>query len=94
LHPKTQMDVDLGYWGMERLHRNVRLPKKSSKYHPLTKGEKKYNKKVASSRVLVEHVIRKIKVFRIMSETYRNRRKRHTLRMQLICGLYNFERAN
>ena len=85
------MDLDLGYWGMETLHKNVRLPKKSSKLHPLTEKEKHYNKRVAKSRVLVEHVIRKVKVFRIMAERYRNRRKRHSLRMQLICAIYNLE---
>jgi hypothetical protein len=87
------LDVDTGYLGIDKLHGNVRMPNKSSKYHPLTREEKKFNKKVSRSRVLVEHVIRRIKVFRIMSEKYRNRRKRHSLRMQLICGVYNFEYA-
>lgn len=87
------MDLDLGYWGMDRLHENVRLPKKSSKYQALTKTEKNYNKRLARSRVLVEHVIRRVKVFRMMSGVYRNRRKRYDLRMQLFCGIYNFEYA-
>jgi hypothetical protein len=85
------MELDLGYLGIEKFHKNVRLPKKSSKYHPLTKTSKLYNKRVARSRVVVEHVIGKIKVFRIMAEKYRNRRKRHALRMQLICSIYNME---
>ena len=87
------MDLDLGYWGMEQLHENVRLPKKSSKYHDLTGIEKKYNKRLARSRVLVEHVIRRVKVFRMISGTYRNRRRRYDLRMQLLCGIYNMEYA-
>lgn len=87
------MDLDLGYWGMERLHENARLPKKSSKYHALTETEKKYNKRLARSRVLVEHVIRRVKVFRMMSGIYRNRRKRYNLRIQLFCGIYNLEYA-
>ncbi|MDR2551923.1 MAG: IS5/IS1182 family transposase, partial [Treponema sp.] len=33
----------------------------------------------------------KIKVFKITSNKYRNRRRRFGLRMSLICGLINFE---
>ena len=33
----------------------------------------------------------KIKVFKIMKYAYRNRRKRHLLRLNLICGIINFE---
>jgi hypothetical protein len=47
--------------------------------------------KLSKTRVKVEHVIGKIKIFRIMAERYRNRRKYHDLRMKLICGIYNFE---
>ena len=87
----TQIDLDLGYKGIEKLHSQVRIPKKKSKYHPLTKKELASNKRIARSRILVEHVIRRLKIFRIVAERYRNRRKRFTLRMNLIAGLYNFE---
>ncbi|HLG33306.1 MAG TPA: IS5/IS1182 family transposase, partial [Bacteroidia bacterium] len=36
-------------------------------------------------------VIRRVKIFRIVAERYRNRRKRFSLRMNLIAGIYNFE---
>jgi hypothetical protein len=83
----------LGYKGIKNLHPNSHLPKKSSKFHPLTKKDKKRNLKISKNRVLVEHVIRRIKIFKIMAERYRNRRRRHALRMQLLCGLYNYELA-
>lgn len=73
------------------MHANSRIPKKSSKLHPLNNKEKKANKQLSKIRVKVEHVIGKIKIFRIISEKYRNRRKRHDLRMKFICGIYNFE---
>lgn len=88
---KTRIDLDLGYKGMEKIHGNARIPIKSSKYHRLTKTEVAYNKRLSRSRVFVEHVIRKVKIFRIVAERYRNRRKRFGLRMNLIAGLYNFE---
>jgi len=43
------------------------------------------------ARILAEHVIGKLKVFRILSERYRNRRKRFGLRFNLIAAIYNFE---
>ena len=57
----------------------------------LTKQEKKQNHQISSERVLVENVIRKIKIFRIMAEKYRNRRKRFGLRLNLITGILNYE---
>ena len=82
---------DSGYQGAEKIHGNSELPLKSSKLRPLTKKEKRRNLKLSKTRVKVEHVIGKIKTFRIMAEKYRNRRKNHDLRMKLICGIYNFQ---
>jgi IS5 family transposase len=83
--------ADSGYQGIRKLHENSDLPKKNSKKKPLTKLEKKNNHQISSQRVLVENVIRKIKIFRVMAEKYRNRRKRFTLRLSLIAAIINFE---
>lgn len=88
---RTRIDVDRGYKGIHKIHSNCRMPKKKSKYHPLTKTDIANNKRISRSRILVEHVIRKLKIFRIVSERYRNRRKRFELRMNLIVGIYNLE---
>ena len=85
------LQVDLGYIGIDKLHANSLIPIKESKNHKLTKREKAYNKKLARQRVVVEHVNAKIKTFKILSYPYRNRRRRHLLRMSLICGIINFE---
>lgn len=91
LNTNKKVKIDSGYQGIKKIHRNSELPKKSTKLRPLTKKEKKENLKLSKTRVKVEHVIGKIKVFRIIAEKYRNRRKYHDLRMTLICGIYNFE---
>lgn len=83
--------LDSGYQGAEQLHAHSELPKKGSKHRPLTQKDKAANRKLAKERVMVEHVIGRIKVFRIMSDRYRNRRQKHTLRTKLICAIYNFE---
>jgi hypothetical protein len=67
------------------------LPKKSSKKKPLTKEERKDNQKISSERVLNENVIGRLKRFRIISDRYRNRRKRFGLRFNLISGIHNYE---
>jgi hypothetical protein len=67
------------------------LPKKSSKKKPLTKEERKDNQKIFSERVLNENVIGSLKRFKIISDRYRNRRKRFGLRFNLIVGIHNYE---
>jgi IS5 family transposase len=91
LMEQTIAELDSGYQGVQKQHVQTRLPYKKSKHHPLTKQQRKDNTRLASSRVLVEHVIRKLKIFKIVSEKYRNRRKRFALRMNLIAGFYNYQ---
>ena len=42
-------------------------------------------------RIVIEHVNRRLKIFRILSSTYRNRHRRFGLRANLIAGIYNYE---
>lgn len=83
--------TDTGYLGLQKIHANTSMPKKKKKKHPLTQNDKKQNKKLSSFRVLNEHIIGMIKRFKIVSDKYRNRRKRFGLRFNLISGICNFE---
>lgn len=83
--------ADTGYLGIKKLHTNSQIPAKKSKLYPLTPEQKTANRELARQRIYVEHVIGKLKVFRILSERYRNRRKRFGLRFNLIAAIYNFE---
>ena len=83
--------ADAGYQGLANLHINSKTPMKKSKHHPLTVEQKTANRELARQRIFVEHVIRKVKIFRILSERYRNRRKRFGLRFNLIASLYNLQ---
>ena len=84
--------TDSGYQGIKKLHANSETPKKKTKKHPLTKEEKAINRDIASRRIGCEHVIGRLKVFRIFSGRYRNRRKRFGLRFNLIAAICNMER--
>jgi transposase len=83
--------ADAGYQGLTRLHANSCTPFKKSKLHPLTPDQKAANRLLSAQRIAVEHVIAKLKVFRILAERYRNRRRRFALRFNLIAAIYNSE---
>jgi len=40
---------------------------------------------------MIEHINRKLKVFRILSSRYRNRKHNFGMRFNLIAGIYNYE---
>ena len=86
-----KIKADKGYQGIQKIHKNSEIPYKKSKKKALDKEQKKYNKTLNSQRVYVEHVIRSLKIFKILSYPYRNRRKRFGLRLNLIAGIYNYE---
>lgn len=85
--------ADSGYQGLDKLHKNSLTPKKKSKQHPLTPDEKANNREIARQRIGCEHRIGRLKVFRILSERYRNRRKRFGLRFNLLAAICNLERG-
>jgi uncharacterized protein YifE (UPF0438 family) len=89
--PDVNVKVDSGYQGIADYHANSELPFKKGKNRPLTSEEKAFNRRLARERIAIEHINRQIKVFKIMSERYRNRRRRHKLRMTLICAIINNE---
>lgn len=91
LCPDVLAKVDSGYQGIAAYHANSELPFKKSKNKPLSSEEKAFNRRLASERIAIEHVNREIKIFRIMADRYRNRRRRHKLRMTLICAIRNNE---
>jgi len=91
---EIQAKMDSGYQGVAQYHANSEVPYKKSKNHPLTEEQKAFNRRLARERIVIEHINRQIKVFKIMSERYRNRRRRHKLRMTLLCTIRNYDIIN
>lgn len=91
LNKRTTLKADSGYQGVEALHQRSELPRKASKHKPLNDEDKASNKQLAVERVVVEHVIGRLKVFKMLSERYRKGRHKHTKRVKLICGIYNYQ---
>jgi hypothetical protein len=90
LSAETECLADSGYQGLLELHANSRTPFKKPRGGELTAEQKQFNKELAQERVVIEHIIRHLKIFRILAERYRNRRRRFMLRVNLIAGLYNY----
>lgn len=86
-----QLLGDSGYQGLHKEHENSRTPRKKPKGKELTAEQKRENRELSRLRVVVENVIRHLKIFRIVAERYRNRRCRFALRFNLIAGSYNYE---
>lgn len=85
----TEVLGDRGYQGLQHFHSNSQTPQRKPPKKPLSKQAKRANRKLASLRITVEHVIRDLKIFRILKETYRNKRKRFGLRLHLIAAICN-----
>ncbi len=86
--------ADKGDQGIAKIHQLSETPIKKKKGKKLTKEEKQYNRQLNRLRIAVEHINRRLKIFKILSYPYRNRGKRFGLRANLIAGLHNYDLAN
>ena len=81
----TELIGDLGYFGANE----VLVPNKKPKGGKLTKEEKQYNKALSRRRITVEHSFGKMKIFQILSQRFRNPKRKHSLIFKNVAGLHN-----
>lgn len=81
---------DLGYQGLEIEGCRVLIPFKKPRQRELEPEQVAFNQGFARFRIKVEHSIRLLKIFRILKERYRNRRRRFGIRLQLITRFVNW----
>ena len=86
--------ADLAYKGFHQIKSKLLIPIKKPKNLSLPKIAKKINQEISRRRTAIEHINGKLKHFRILTERYRNRRKRFGLRMNLIAGMVNWMLLN
>lgn len=91
LHDWVLVVVDKSYYGIHDMHPNTLIPKKKPRNGKLSSYQKTLNRKISNFRILIEHVNRRLKRFKILSYRYRNKQRKHLLRISLICGIYNYE---
>lgn len=98
LNPNIQALFDSGYRGVQKVHAKSLIPIRHKEDIAKLSEEQKaarkaMNRAISSVRMKIEHVIGRIKNFKIVAERYRNRLKRLLLRFNLICGIVNYEYA-
>ena len=81
--------LDSGYQGVNEYLPNAMIPYKATKKKPLRVEEKAFNTMLSKLRVVIEHINRELKIFRICKETYRGKGERGLLRIKIIASLYN-----
>lgn len=82
---------DKGFQGICAIHPLSLTPYKKPKKGELSAEQKAFNRMLSKFRMLIEHVNRRIKRFKILQIRYRNKQRKHLLRVSLICGFYNYE---
>jgi len=88
--------LDRGYAGVNRdfSDHNFSVPVKRNRWkRQLTLSEKIKNTKLAKKRVIVEHVLSRLKKYRILSEVFRSRINHYTQDFKNIAALVNFRLA-
>ena len=83
--------ADSGYQGIQKYDSDAEIPVKKPKNGKLTPEQRQYNHKLSEKRIKVENVIRETKIFNILSDTYRNRRKNHSIKTNIIAGIVNMK---
>lgn len=78
-----------GYGDTAYLGTPLKTPRRRPRKGELTPGQKAGNRRVSRRRIVVEHGIGKMKVWRVAAERWRNPRRRHTLVMKNVAGLHN-----
>ena len=80
---QQKFNGDKGYIGEP----SIKTPHKKPKNQELTTEQKQQNLEFSSNRILVEHIIRLLKIFRVASERFRLNTQKYAQVIFTICGL-------
>jgi len=99
-HPDLPKDVmgmyDLGFLGVEDdfPEQKSSLPIKKEKGCELTAEQKEYNRNHSKKRIVIEHVIARLKKYRILNDVFRNRLRKYDRISDTVSGLVNYRIMN
>ena len=91
--PKQVINVvDLGYLGVEKDFPDQlsSLPNRKKRGLKLSQEEKEYNLQHAKRRIVIEHTICRLKKYRILSDIFRNKLRKHNKVSDIVSGLINY----
>jgi hypothetical protein len=97
-HPITPKEVvnvyDLGYLGIEKdfPEQISSLPYRKNRNREMSaeEEEKEYNKNHSKKRIVIEHIICRMKKYMIMSHVFRNRLRKYNRVSDIVSGLVNY----
>ena len=95
--PKQVINVvDLGYLGIEKDFPDQlsSLPNRKKRSMELSQEEKEYNLQHAKKRIVIEHTICRLKKYRILSDIFRNKLRKHIKVSDIVSGLINYRIIN
>jgi hypothetical protein len=95
--PKQVVNVfDLGYLGVETdfPEQLSALPCKRKRNHILSQEEMDYNVIHSKKRIVIEHTISRLKKYRILSDIFRNKLRKHNKVSDIVAGLVNYRIMN
>ena len=82
---------DKGFQGIIAIHGFSVTPFKKPCKSELTAEQKAFNSSLSKFRILIEHINRRIKRFKMFQNRYRNKQLKHLQRISLVAGFHNFE---
>jgi hypothetical protein len=89
--PGSTLWKDTGFQGYEPNKVKTLQPTRKPKGRDLSPDEKAANTAISRERILIEHTLGGVKVFRIVHDVFRNVREGFDdLVMEIACGLHNF----
>jgi len=93
---KICLRFDSGYQGVKQKNPEhyIVLPTKKPKGKELSKLAKEHNRVNSQRRVIVEHVISRLKKFRICGNVYRGPMESHNQTIRNVASILNFKLAN
>ena len=83
---RQQFKGDKAYIGQD----NVATPHKKPKNRELSQSQKEEIKIFSSSRILIEHLMRLVKIFQIAAQRFRLRPQTYQRLILTVCGLVRF----
>ena len=95
--PKDVISMyDLGFLGVEKdfPKQKSSLSIKKEKGYEHTVQQKEYNHNHSKGRIVIEHVICKLKKYRIMNDVFRNKLRKYDRISDIVSGLVNYRIMN
>ena len=92
--PETEKLADSGYQGIAKRYANSSTPIKAYRSTPLSQEAKQFNRRLATQRVVIEHIVRQCKIFRITKDVYQVKHRNYGKTWNVIAAIVNLRHSS